>query len=313
MAATAKWSASATLKIVAMERVNRKFDFWGVPYDGASTLGWPGSRYAPERVRRALRWMVMRAQGELIYSNDTGELHRFQTDLMCDRGDADVIAHDLTASLDACAAAVASSVAGGRVPIVIGGDDSLLFGCVKGFHDSHHGSVGILHFDAHLDLMDENRQQGRFSQSSGMRRALELPRVSASHSIQVGVRNFNFPASREFVRQADLAQLPASQFQSLGTEAAVERILSRLEGCDHVFWAFDIDVIDPSAAPGAGAHEPGGLTSRQALDCARLLANRCEGFSIVEVNPLMDHHDMTSTLAANLAFNFVVFGQEGAG
>lgn len=293
-----------------MQALNRSFDLWGVPFDGASTLGWPGSRYAPERVRKALGWMLMRAKDGHIYSNDTGRLHPFAADLLRDRGDADVVAHDIMASLDACTTAVAGSIAGGRLPIVVGGDDSLLYASVKGFHDSHEGSIGILHFDAHLDLMDENRQQGRFSQSSGMRRALELPRVSAGHSIQVGVRNFNFPASYEFIGQVGLEQLPATEFHRLGTEGAVERILARLEGCDHVFWAFDIDVVDPSAAPGAGAHEPGGLTSRQVLDCARLLSGYCEGFSIVEVNPLMDHRDMTSILAANLAFNFVVFGQE---
>ena len=287
----------------------RRFDLWGVPFDGASTLGWPGSRYAPEKVRAALRWMLMRAQDERVYSIDTGRLHPFPTDVLRIRGDADVVAHDLMASLEACSAAVAASVAESRVPIVIGGDDSLLYACVKGFHDSHEGTIGILHFDAHLDLMDENRQQGRFSQSSGMRRALELPRVSAEHSIQVGVRNFNFPSSHEFIERIGLAEMPATEFHELGPAAAAERILSRLDGCDHVWWAFDIDVVDPSAAPGAGAHEPGGLTSRQVLDCVRLLASRCEGLSIVEVNPLMDAHDMTSILAANLVFNFAVFGQ----
>jgi agmatinase len=293
-----------------MKRVTRSFDLWGVPFDGASTLGWPGSRYAPERVRRALTWLTMRAQEGWIYCSDTGRLHPFPGTLLRDRGDADVVPHDLMASLDACSAAVASTVLEGRVPIVIGGDDSLLYACVKGFHDRHQGSVGVLHFDAHLDLLDDSRRQGRYSQSSGMRRALELPRVSARHSIQVGVRSFNFPASFRFLEQAGLAQLPAAEFHRLGTERAAERIVRRLDGCDHVFWAFDIDVIDPSAAPGAGAHEPGGLTSRQALDCARLLAGRCGGLSIVEVNPLLDHRDMTSTLAANLAFHFAVFGQE---
>jgi len=290
--------------------VSRGFDLWGVPFDGAATLGWPGSRYAPERVRAALQWMLMRPQNAQIYSIDTGRLLPFPNDLLRIRGDADVVAHDLMASLDACAAAVASSIADGRVPIVIGGDDSLLYACVKGFHDSHEGSVGILHFDAHLDLMDENRQQGRFSQSSGMRRALELPRVSAAHSIQVGVRNFNFPASFEFIQRVGLAELPATEFHELGTAGAVDRILARLHGCDHVWWAFDIDVVDPSAAPGAGAHEPGGLTSRQVLDCVRMLSSRCGGLSIVEVNPLTDARDMTSTLAANLAFDFALYGQE---
>ena len=289
--------------------MQRRFDLWGVPFDGAATLGWPGSRYAPERVRAALKWMLMRAQNGQVYSIDTGRLHPLADDLLRIRGDADVVAHDLMASLQACTDAVASSIKEGRVPVVIGGDDSLLYACVKGFHDSHEGSVGILHFDAHLDLMDESRRQGRFSQSSGMRRALELERVSVNHSIQVGVRNFNFPASHAFIEKIGLGQLPAAEYHDIGTAAAVERIKSRLEGCDHVWWAFDIDVVDPAAAPGAGAHEPGGLSRRQVLDCVRLLAPRCDGLSIVEVNPLKDIGDMTSTLAANVAFNFAVFGQ----
>jgi formiminoglutamase/agmatinase len=289
---------------------SRGFDLWGVPYDGATNLGWPGCRYAPAKVRQALVWMSMRVQDGHVYSSDTQRLHAYGPDLLRDRGDADVVAHDLMATLEACATAVADSVRAGRVPLVIGGDDSLLYGCLKGFHDAHEGTIGILHFDAHLDLLDESRNQGRYSQSSGMRRALELERVSARHSIQVGVRNFNFPASRRFIEEIGLAQLPAAQFLRLGVEGAVRLMLARLEGADHVFWAFDIDVVDPAFAPGAGAHEPGGLTSRDVLECVRLLAPRCDGFNIVEVNPLMDHHDMTSMLAANLAYHIAVFGQE---
>jgi agmatinase len=288
----------------------RRYDLWGMPFDGASTLGWPGSRYAPTRIREALGWMMMRAQDGRIYSNDTGALHSWPPDLLRDRGDVAVVPHDLMASLAACSDAVAGSVREGRVPIVLGGDDSLLYACVKGFHDGHRGTVGILHWDAHLDLLDESAAQGRYSQSSGMRRALELERVSAAHSIQVGVRNFNFPTSGRFIEERGLEQLPAAEFDRLGTEAAAVRIRRRLEGCDHAFWAFDIDVVDPSAAPGAGAHEPGGLTTRQVLDSVRLLASQCDGMSIVEVNPLTDHRDMTSILAANIAFAFAVFGQE---
>ena len=291
----------------------RVFDLWGVPFDGASTLGWPGSRYAPAKVRAALGWMQMRAQAGEIYSNDTGRLHPSPPDLLRDRGDVEVLPHDLIVSLQACSEAVARSVREGRVPIVVGGDDSLLFACLRGFHEAHQGSIGVVHFDAHLDLLDESSRQGRFSQSSGMRRALELPRVSARHCIQVGVRNFNFPASRRFIEESGLAQMPAAEFQRLGVEAAWARIRERISGCDHVFWAFDIDVVDPSAAPGAGAHEPGGLTGREVLDCMRLLSPHCGGLSIVEVNPLLDHRDMTATLAANLAFAFAVYGQEGPG
>ncbi|HEY8340253.1 MAG TPA: arginase family protein [Egibacteraceae bacterium] len=292
--------------------MRRRFDLWGVPFDGAATLGWPGSRYAPAEVRKALAWMKMRTEDGRVYSLDTGAVLDIGDDLLTDRGDAAVIASDLTASLDACSAAVADSVRAGRVPIVVGGDDSLLFACVRGFHDAVEGSVGVVHFDAHLDLMDSNVQQGRYSQSSGMRRSLELERVRAEHCIQVGLRHFNFPSSAEVVRAHDLAQITAVEYQRLGTEGAVARIRERIAGADHVFFSFDIDAVDPAHAPGAGAHEPGGLTSREALDCVRALAPHCGGFAITEVNPLKDVGGMTATLAAYLVYSFAVYGSVGA-
>jgi agmatinase len=291
-----------------MGAAHRRFDLWGVPFDGAATLGWPGSRYGPERIRKALSWIGMRVSEGAIYSVDAGQVLDLDDDSFTDRGDVRVTAHDAEASLEACSRAVSSTVASGRVPIVIGGDDSLLFGCLRGFHDAVEGSVGIIHFDAHLDLMDESEAQGRYSHSSGMRRALELKRVSALHSIQVAVRNFNFPASRHFIDEIQLPQLSAPEFERLGIDGALDRITQAVSGADHVFLSFDIDAIDPAFAPGAGAHDPGGITSRQALDCVRRLAPLCDGFAVLEVNPMTDVGNMTSTLAAYLVYHFAVFG-----
>jgi agmatinase len=291
-----------------MGAAHRRFDLWGVPFDGAATLGWPGSRYGPERIRKALSWIGMRVSEGAIYSVDAGQVLDLDDDSFIDRGDVRVTAHDAEASLEACSRAVSSTVASGRVPIVIGGDDSLLFGCLRGFHDAVEGSVGIIHFDAHLDLMDESEAQGRYSHSSGMRRALELKRVSALHSIQVAVRNFNFPASRHFIDEIQLPQLSAPEFERLGIDGALDRITQAVSGADHVFLSFDIDAIDPAFAPGAGAHDPGGITSRQALDCVRRLAPLCDGFAVLEVNPMTDVGNMTSTLAAYLVYHFAVFG-----
>lgn len=288
--------------------MTRQFDLWGVPFDGAATLGWPGSRYAPNEIRRCLQWMRMRVEEGHIYCLDDQQVHRVGDHLITDRGDADVVAHDLHATLDACSAVVSSSIRAGRVPLVMGGDDSLLYASVRGFHDAVKGSVGIVHFDAHLDLADGNLQQGRYSQSSGMRRSLELERVDARHCIQVGLRHFNFPSSEIVIRQTNLAHISAVTYDRIGTEAAVNRVLNCIDGADHIFWSFDIDAVDPAYAPGAGAHEPGGLTSRQAVDCVRALAGRCDGFAITEVNPLKDVGGTTATLAAYLLYHFAVHG-----
>ena len=62
----------------------------------------------------------------------------------------------------------------------------------------------------------------------------------------------------------------------------------------------------PGPRSRAGAHEPGGITSAQAIECVRTLAPRCDAFAVMEVNPMKDVGDMTSTLAAYLVFHFAL-------
>lgn len=289
--------------------IARGFDLVSVPYDGAATLGWPGSRQAPAKIREALGWITMRDEHGMVYSVETGELMP-APDLRIDLPDVDVVPHDLMATLDAASQAVSASVKNSRVPVLLGGDDCLLYAGVRGLHDATTGSVAVVHFDAHLDLMDHSRNQGSYSQSSGMRRSLELERVDYRHTIQLGLRHFNFPSSLEFIQREGPAQIPALEFSRIGIEAAVERILDRVRSADHLFFSFDIDTIDPAHAPGAGAHEPGGITSREAIELVKALAPYADGFAVTEVNPMLDHKDMTSNLAAYLCYYFAIFGQE---
>jgi arginase family enzyme len=283
-----------------------RFDLWGVPFDGGSTLGYPGSRFAPAAIRKALGWINQRIQGEEVYSLERDEVCELGTDFLRDRGDVEVVGHDLAATIDNTSRAVTESLRSGAIPIVLGGDDALFFPVARGVHDGVEGRLGIIHFDAHLDLLDHNPHQGKWSQSSGMRRSVELARVSTRDCIQVGSRHFNFPSSGRFKHERDLCHLSADEFHALGPAAAAERILDRVGGAEHVFLSFDIDAIDPAHAPGAGAHEPGGLTSAQALEVVRLLAPHCTALAVTEVNPMTDHQDMTSVLAAYLLFHFAV-------
>jgi formiminoglutamase/agmatinase len=280
--------------------------FIGVPFDGAATLGWPGARYAPAEVRQHLAWMRMRVQDGEIYWLDADRIVPFDASQLVDAGDVAVVPHDLMATLDAVRARAREQTAAGRIPVVVGGDDSILFPAVAGFHDAVPGTVAVVHFDAHLDLLDGSPLQGRYSQSSGMRRALELPRVAARHSVQVGTRNFNFPASKRFLDSVGLTEIPARAVLRHGTGWVLERIRGVVQGADHLFLTVDIDVLDPAHAPGVGWHEPGGLTSRELIDLLVELAPAAGGFALNEVNPMTDLRAQTSILAANLIFQFAV-------
>lgn len=289
-------------------RAPRTFELLGVPFDGGSTLGRPGSRYAPQRVREALGWITQRIQDGRIYSLEKNAIFDLGEGFLVDGGDVDVVPFDLEASMRVVSARVSDSVRAGRVPIVIGGDDSLLFPVVDGIHSATSGSLGVVHLDAHLDLLDHNPHQGKFSQSSGMRRSLELERVAPASCIQIASRHFNFPSSGEYKRHEGLAHMTVDEVQSRGPAAAVDAVLEHIGEVDHLHLSFDIDAIDPAFAPGSGAHEPGGLTSGEALEFVRQIAPHCASIAITEVNPMVDLAGATTTLAAYLAFHFAVHG-----
>lgn len=278
----------------------------GVPFDGAATLGWPGARYAPDEVRRNLDWMKMRIEDGHIYWIDRDRVVPFTVERLVDAGDAEVVPADLMATLAAVRSRVAAIASGGMTPVVVGGDDSILFPAVAGVHDAAAGTVAVVHFDAHLDLTDGNPRQGTHSQSSGMRRALELERVDGRRSVQVGTRNFNFPSSKAFIDRIGLTEIPATRIAADGVAAALATIDRVTAGADRLFVAVDVDVVDPAHAPGVGWHEPGGLTSRELVEFVVALAPRADGWSFNEVNPMTDARSQTAILAANLIFQAAV-------
>jgi formiminoglutamase/agmatinase len=257
--------------------------------------------------------MRMRVQDGRISGVDEDRVVPWRPEQLVDAGDAAVVPHDLAATLAAVRAKTRDEAAAGRIPAVIGGDDSILFPAVAGVHDAVPGSLAIVHLDAHLDLLDESPAQGRYSQSSGMRRALELPRVRPRHSVQVGTRSFNFPSSKRFVDEVGLTELPAKAVARRGLDWALARIREVVAGADHVFLSVDLDVLDPAHAPGVGWHEPGGLTSRELLDLVVALAPSVRGFALNELNPMTDHRAQSSILAANVVFQFAVAAAQRPG
>ena len=69
---------------------------------------------------------------------------------------------------------------------------------------------------------------------------------------------------------------------------------------ENLFITFDIDVMDPSQAP--GTPETGGLFYHEARECLTALVKRSNliGFDMVEVAPPYDNSEVTIGLAARL-------------
>ena len=72
------------------------------------------------------------------------------------------------------------------------------------------------------------------------------------------------------------------------------------------YLTFDIDALDPSAAPGTGTPVIGGLTTFQAQEILRGLEGiALRGMDVVEVAPAYDLSEITALAAATLACDLI--------
>ncbi len=103
-----------------------------------------------------------------------------------------------------------------------------------------------------------------------------------------------------------MSRVTAREYDRLGTEVVAARALE-VAGRDGatIGVMFDIDVLDTAFAPGTGANEPGGLSSRQIIDFLRLVAPRVALLWIAETNPLYDVHGETAQVAAYAIFHTI--------
>jgi agmatinase len=97
----------------------------------------------------------------------------------------------------------------------------------------------------------------------------------------------------------------SEDFQRRSVDDIAQDLVDRV-GDRPVYVSIDIDVLDPSHAPGTGTPEAGGLTSRELFAVLRGLSGRqiC-GADVVEVAPAYDHAQMTAVAASHTVYEMV--------
>lgn len=285
----------------------------GIPYDAAQTLGRPGARYAPAEVRKYLEWSRMRIRENRVYDVTAGRMVSFAGVAVEDHGDVPIAAHDHLRVLDTARAKVEELLAGGAFVITVGGDDSTTIAGLGALAGVASGPLELIMLDAHLDLVDENFRQGKYSGSSPARRALEMGPYRPERLVQIGVRGFNYPDQFEFIQAQGIRHIPAAAVHARGAAEAARQALE-WAGDGGIFLSLDVDALDPAFAPGSGWDEPGGLTSAQVLELVRLLAPRARVFNVVETNPAYDRNGVTANLVALCIFTAIAArAADGAG
>lgn len=209
--------------------------------------------------------------------------------------------------------AVADCVERGQVPLILGGDHSLSIGSVSG--SARGRTIGLIWIDAHADYNTaETTPSGNIhgmalAALTGRGHPLltglagRTPAIRPEHVALVGVRDID-PGEREALRRSGISVFTMHEVDRRGMAAVIEEAIIRL-GTDNFHVSFDLDVVDPSEAPGVGTPVFGGISYREAHLAMEMLAQTggLRSLDLVEVNPILDQRNATAELAAELALS----------
>lgn len=199
----------------------------------------------------------------------------------------------------------------GFFPVVIGGDHSIAVGTWNGvgtyFEDEPFGMIWI---DAHMDShTTETTPSGAWH---GMPLAALMGHGTLSQSVikrgkpvllpqnlcLVGVRSFE-EGEAELLKRLNVKIYMADEVSKRGVQNVLKEAVAHVTKHTKKFCVtLDLDVIDPSEAPGVGTSEPGGLSADELIEALPAIGGdeRLTGFELVEFNPSRDKEKKTFAL-----------------
>ena len=121
----------------------------------------------------------------------------------------------------------------------------------------------------------------------------------------VGIRNLD-DREKDQIRAAGVHVFTMKDVDRDGIARVAERAIALAsEGTGGLHVSFDLDVCDPSVAPGVGTPVRGGLDYREAHMLMELVADsqRLVALDLVEVNPTLDVRNTTAEFAVELALS----------
>jgi arginase len=209
---------------------------------------------------------------------------------------------------------VAESLTAGNMPLVLGGDHSIATGTLLGVQGVYK-NIGVIWMDAHGDFNTEKTTpSGNFHGMSLAAAAgvgvfdvtrfkpKDVNYIDPRKIVIIGARSID-PEESVLLKNSGVTVFTIEDIDMYGLRNIMQRALDIVETDTEGFHlSFDMDVVTPTDAPGVGTPVKGGITYREAHLAAELLSLRPKLRSIefVELNPILDHANMTGELAVSL-------------
>lgn len=269
----------------------------GIPFD-AGTSYRPGARFGPQAIRQASRHL--RTNFHPAYNTEP-----YKTLQVADAGDVGCNPFNIDQAICQIEQFANQLFTQTDSIISLGGDHTIAVPLLRAVNKHIGSAVALVHFDAHLDTWD-TYFGAPYTHGTPFRRAAEEGLFKDDASMHVGIRGPLY--SRQDLQQdAELGfkVIHCDELQTCGIDHIVKRIRDRV-GAHPLYLSIDIDVLDPSHAPGTGTPEIAGLSSRELLGIVRGLQGlNLIAADIVEVAPAYDHAEITALAAATIAFEMI--------
>lgn len=270
--------------------------FLGIPYDFGVGFR-PGARFAPAALREASGRYALGPGG--YFDLETGRF-RLAGARMVDAGDVDPAQLEYSETFRRITEAARELRRRVKLPVFVGGDHSITYPVLRAYDDL--SELHVLQLDAHLDFSD-SRNSTRYSNSSAFRRAVEdLPGLAIT---VVGLRGLR---THPEAHQAALAR-GHTLVLARQVREGLESVLQVLPRGRSLYVSVDVDVLDPSLAPGTGSPEVDGLHYPEAVRIveAAVRQNRLVGVDLVELAPPLDPTGLTSLVVARLLADILAY------
>lgn len=252
---------------------------FGAPFDSTTSFR-PGARFGPAAMRHE-------SFGLETYSPyQDADLTDYK---VFDSGDLELCFGSSQAALADIETRAAQILSDGKLPLLLGGEHLVTLGSVRAVLKQH-PDLHIIHFDAHADLRQEYLG-AELSHACVLRRCHDLIGDGRIH--QFCIRSGDREEFRFAAQHTDL--------HPFGFDGLKETV-DKLKAVNvPVYFTIDLDCLDPSAFPGTGTPEAGGVSFVQLLEAIQTVASaRVVAADVNELAPMLDASGVSTAMACKV-------------
>ena len=201
-----------------------------------------------------------------------------------------------------------SIVKSGKVPVAIAGDHPSLF-TVPAFGKD----IKVISFDAHCDLKDEyeddnivdlstlwnGKFDARVNGATWLKRLSEI--IDPKNILLIGVRSCD-AKELAFIEESGIGYITTKDIHE-NKEEAIQKI-QELTKESKVYITLDVDVFDPSIAPGVHQPEPDGIYFAEFKKLMHAISGSIVGFDVSCLKPIVGNR-VTEFLTTRALFEIL--------